>query len=239
MACSSVSAIRAKALALFVLIAAAYSISAYAALPARAARDRSRSEKAQKPLQYEISVSLKLIQVFVAGPDGNPAVDLEMADFVLYDDGKLQEITDFEKHLIQTPEAAAAPSPLMKRKYILLFDNDSNDLAGIAKSRKAALEFLDNNVQMGDEVAFFSCSPAPGLTVHEYFTSDHHKIREAINGRPRRGPLFRATRRLSPGPPAVFGRIGNQHGPSLVDPGQDDARKRREKDGDHQPRPGR
>ena len=190
MACSTLSSKRANVLALLILIAAAYSLSVYAALPARAARDRSRPEKAQRPLQYEISVSLKLIQVFVAGPDGNPAVDLEMADFVLYDDGKLQKITEFEKHLIQTPEtpaagqtvleAAAVPSPLMKRKYILLFDNDSNDLSGIAKSRKAALEFLDHGVQPGDEVAFFSCSPASGLTVHEYFTSDHQKISGAI-----------------------------------------------------------
>jgi VWFA-related protein len=135
-------------------------------------------------------VILKLIQVFVADDRGNPAPDLEKSDFALYDNGKLQTVTDFEKHFIHTldagaPEAMAlqAPpgSPLMKRKYILLFDNDGNDLEGVMKSRKAALEFLDKSIEAGDEIAVFSCSPATGLTVHEYFTSDRRKIREAID----------------------------------------------------------
>jgi VWFA-related protein len=158
--------------------------------PASAAKDQSQSGQAQKSLRYELSVTLKLTQVFVAGPDGTPAQDLERADFVLYDNGKLQKITDLEKHFIQTPESvasgpyvsggAASPSPLLKRKYILLFDNESNDLIGVVKSRKAALEFLENDVQLGDEVAFFSCSPASGLRVHVYFTSNHQEISEAI-----------------------------------------------------------
>ncbi|MEN6312263.1 MAG: VWA domain-containing protein, partial [Acidobacteriota bacterium] len=157
-------------------------------------QEKARLDQAQKSLQYEITVTLKLIQVFVADAKGDPASDLGKDDFILYDNGKLQKITDFEKHFIQTletaaeqavaeaqPQAAAAVAPLMKRKYILLFDNDSNDLEGVAKSRKAALEFLDNSIQPGDEVAFFSCSPTSGLTVHEYFTSDHRRIREAVN----------------------------------------------------------
>jgi VWFA-related protein len=146
----------------------------------------SQETNGQTTLQHEVTVTLKLVQVFVADPDGNPAADLEKADFVLYDNGKIEKITDFEKHFIQTPEtvameqAVSETAPLMKRKYILLFDNDSNDLEGVNKSRKAALEFLDHNVQPGDEIAFFSCSPMSGLTVHEYFTSDHQKIRETM-----------------------------------------------------------
>ncbi len=160
------------------------------ARPVPASQVRTRATEDPRSFQHEVSVTLKLTQVFVAGPDGNPAQDLEKADFVLYDNGKLQKITDLEKHFIQTPEsvasgldvsgAAARPSPLLKRKYILLFDNESNDLTGVVKSRKAALEFLDHDLQPGDEVAFFSCSPASGLRVHEYFTSDHQEIREAI-----------------------------------------------------------
>ena len=136
-------------------------------------------------------MTLKLIQVFVADPDGNPAADLEKADFVLYDNGNPQKITDFEKHFLRTPEAVvagqavseapAAPSPLMKGKYILLFDNDSNDLAGINKSRQAALQFLTTDCPLGRRTGSFSCSPISGLTVDEYFTSDHQQIREAIS----------------------------------------------------------
>jgi VWFA-related protein len=190
MARFSVSPNAAKVLVFLILATGVLFLNFFSESPAIAFQERSGTEQTQKPLQYIVSVTLKLIQVFVADSDGNPAPDLEKADFVLYDNGKLQKITDFERHFIQAPEtvaveqavseAAPAAAPLMKRKYLLLFDNDSNDLEGINKSRKAALEFLDNNVQPGDEVAFFSCSPTSGLTVHEYFTSDHRKIREAI-----------------------------------------------------------
>jgi VWFA-related protein len=188
-----VSADVARGLVFFILAAAVLFPTFYSGSPATAFQGQPRSEQAMKPLQYEVNVILKLIQVFVADLDGNPASDLEKDDFVLYDNGKLQKITAFEKHFIQIPDSAGAepavsettlrPSPaapLMKRKYIILFDNDSNDLEGISKSRKSALEFLDHNVQPGDEIAFFSCSTTAGLFVHEYFTSDHEKIREAI-----------------------------------------------------------
>jgi VWFA-related protein len=181
--------IASKILVPLVLVAGLFSIPGFSGARGAASQEKTKLEQPQKPLQYEVSVTLKLIQVFVADPDGNPAADLEKADFVLYDNGKLEKITDFEKHFIQTPEAGvpeAIPQPvhpaplLLKRRYVFLFDNDSNDLEGLNKSRKAALEFLDTNVQTGDEVAFFSCSPASGLTVHEYFTSDHRKTRDAI-----------------------------------------------------------
>lgn len=195
MARFSVSPNAAKVFVFLILVAEMLFPTFFSESPAIAFQEQPRIEQAMKPLQYEVSVILKLIQVFAADAKGNPAPDLEKSDFVLYDNGKLQKITEFEKHFIQMPEAvgaepavseaalqpAPAAAPLMKRKYILLFDNDSNDLEeGINKSRKAALEFLDNNVQPGDEVAFFSCSPTSGLTVHEYFASDHRKIREAI-----------------------------------------------------------
>ena len=184
-----ISSIAGKFLVFLILTAGVFPLTFFSGSPAIAFQENARTEQVQKPLQYEISVTLKLIQIFVADPKGNPATDLEKSDFVLYDNGKLQTITDFEQHFVQAPEAtvletvpqpARPAAPLMKRKYILLFDNDSNDLEGVNKSRKAALEFLDNNVQPGDEVAFFSCSPTSGLTVHEYFTSNHQKIRDAI-----------------------------------------------------------
>ncbi len=183
----------ARGFVFFILAAAVLFPTFYSECPATAFQGQPRSEQAMKPLQHEVNVILKLIQVFVADLDGNPASDLEKDDFVLYDNGKLQEITAFEKHFFQMPDSAGAEpavsdttlrssrtAPLLKRKYIILFDNDSNDLEGISKSRKSALEFLDHNVQPGDEIAFFSCSPTAGLSVHEYFTSDHGKIREAI-----------------------------------------------------------
>jgi VWFA-related protein len=184
-----ISSIAGKFLVFLILAAGVFPLTFFSGSPAIAFQENARTEQVQKSLQYEISVTLKLIQIFVADPKGNPATDLEKSDFVLYDNGKLQTITDFEQHFVQAPEATALETvpqparpaaPLMRRKYVFLFDNDSNDLEGLMKSRKAALEFLDNRVQPGDEIAFFSCSPISGLAVHEYFTSNHQKIRDAI-----------------------------------------------------------
>jgi len=55
-------------------------------------------EKGQETFQYEVTVTLKLIQVFVTDGKGNPVIDLAQADFILYDNGKLKKITEFEKH---------------------------------------------------------------------------------------------------------------------------------------------
>jgi hypothetical protein len=40
-------------------------------------------------LQYEVSVTLKLIQVYVSDKEGNPIHDLTKDDFLLYDNGQL------------------------------------------------------------------------------------------------------------------------------------------------------
>jgi len=54
----------------------------------------------QKPLQHEVSVTLKLIQVFVTDKTGKPVLDLTKDDFILYDDGRPQKLTEFEKHVL-------------------------------------------------------------------------------------------------------------------------------------------
>jgi VWFA-related protein len=145
-------------------------------------------EKSQE-LTHEVSVTLKLVQVYVTDKKGNPARDLERSDFILYDNGTLQEITDFEKHFLYVPESEPdksrqSPPPqvpsIMNRKFFFLIDIENNDLEGIAKSRNAALEFIDKKAQPSDEIALLSYSSIRGLALHEYLTSNHRMVREAI-----------------------------------------------------------
>jgi len=143
--------------------------------------------------QYQVTVVLKLVQVYVRDNKGNPITDLTKDDFILYDNGKLQTVTDFEKHLLKKPEKkveeeiaatelppASDVSSRMNRKFIFLLDIDRNDAPGVEKARKAALHFLDTQIQLTDEVGIFSYSRFYGLIIHEYFTSDHQEAREAI-----------------------------------------------------------
>jgi len=153
-----------------------------------------QAKKNQKALQHEVMVTLKLVQVFVTDKKGNPITDLSKTDFILYDKGQIQTITDFEKHILTKPkkkieekleETKLPPSQKvptrMNRKFIFLLDIDRNDTAGVGNSRKAALHFLDTLVQPTDEVGIFSYSRFNGLTIHEYLTLDHQKAKEAIN----------------------------------------------------------
>ena len=156
-----------------------------------------QAKKDQEALQHEVAVTLKLVQVFVTDKKGNPITDLTKDDFILYDNSKLQTITDFEKHILTQPEkkiekkaeekleetelATSQKVPLkMKRKFFLLLDLERNDGLGIINSKKAALHFMETQIQPTDEVGVLSNSPIGGLTVHEYLTTDHEKAKEAI-----------------------------------------------------------
>jgi VWFA-related protein len=137
-------------------------------------------------------VTLKLIQVFVTGPDGKPALGLDRSDFVLTDNGQPQTITDFESHVLAVPAAEravavpapvpvpAGEAPLLSRKFIFLIDYVRNVLEGVQKAKAAALDFLETKVGPDDEVGLFTLSPMSGLTLHEYLTTDHAKVRAKI-----------------------------------------------------------
>jgi VWFA-related protein len=153
-----------------------------------------QAKKAQKAFQHEVVVILKLVQVHVTDKQGNPVTDLTKDDFILYDNKKLQTITDFEKHLQAIPEKPIKPekkaveiidetklppspdiSSRMNRKFIFFFATPE-----LAKSKKAARHFIDTQVQPTDEVAIMSYYWITGLELHEYFTSDMEKVKEAI-----------------------------------------------------------
>jgi VWFA-related protein len=140
--------------------------------------------------QHEVTVTLKLVQVYVLDKSGNAVADLAKADFELYDNGQAKPITDFEKHELSLGQIPQVPQPSlsspsvskMNRKFFLFFDFAFNNRAGISKSRTAALNFLDTQVRPEDEVGVLSFSARKGLTLHEYLTLDHRRIRQVVEG---------------------------------------------------------
>ncbi len=143
-------------------------------------------EKNQENIQHEVTVTLKLIQVYVTNEEGNPVLDLEKSDFVLYDNDELQTITDFEKHVltkkeIETEEKKVPQiSSWMNRKFLILLDIMGNDETGIIQSKDVALHFIDTQLQPEDEVGVLSYTPLSGLNLHTYLTTDRNKIKKAI-----------------------------------------------------------
>ncbi len=157
---------------------------------------REQQVKEKAALQYEVTVVLKLVQVFVTDNKGNPVTDLTKDDFILYDNGEPKIITDFEKHLIQRPVRRAEPEKKpeeritetqlppslvaesrMNRKFFFIFSSRN-----LPRSKKAAYHFLETQIQPTDEVGVISYSWISGFTIHEYLTSDKEKIRRAIKG---------------------------------------------------------
>ncbi len=138
---------------------------------------------AQKPLQYEVSVTLKLVQVYVSGKDGQPVGDLTAQEFEVTDNGQPVSVTHFERHFLGQPgeaEGGPATGPV-NRKFFLVFDFGFNEPHGVLKAKNAGLHFMDNQVQPEDEVGLLSFNAYRGLTLHEYLTTDHDRIRRIVD----------------------------------------------------------
>jgi len=146
----------------------------------------------QKPLQHEVSVTLKLIQVIVTDKNGNPVTDLRREDFVLTDNGREMKLTEFERHDLRLPAlaekpgaevVAATPLPaprLLNRKFFLFFDFAYNNPAGVRKMGETARHFLDTRVLPTDEIGVVSYSTLKRLQVNLYLTTDHQKVRDLV-----------------------------------------------------------
>jgi len=146
-----------------------------------------------KSLQYDVTVTLKLIQVYVTDKDGKPVRDLAREEFSIFDNGRPVTISAFERHDIAAApaggpapvvEAKPAPEPVqtptLNRKFIILFDFAFNTVSGVKASLDAARHFLDTEVQPEDELAFISYSMLKGLKIHEFLTRDHAKVKTAL-----------------------------------------------------------
>ncbi|MEW5901468.1 MAG: VWA domain-containing protein, partial [Acidobacteriota bacterium] len=126
---------------------------------------------------------------YVTDEKGNPVTDLDRSEFELYDKGKPQKITEFERYVLSRPETIMREEIVsppkeelakLERKFFFLIDLLANDVMGLKKAKTAALHFVDSVVQSGDEAGVISYNPEKGLVLHEYLTSDPKRIRKAI-----------------------------------------------------------
>jgi VWFA-related protein len=187
--------------------ALAFLILAWTGFPspgsASPAQDRPKAFQ-QPPIKVEVSVVLHLVQVYVMDKKGHPIPDLVKSDFVVTDNAQPVDITEFEVRTIagpgpeagavrpseapaqaevRPPQAgggSAAPEAGITRRFILFFDFAFNNPRGIKKAKEAALHFLDKEVKPGDELALLSYSLTRGLSINEYLTTDHAKVRQAL-----------------------------------------------------------
>ena len=162
-----------------VRIVQALALTGWLLIPCRLAAQTATGT--QKPLQYTVNVTLKLVQVYVTGADGQPVADLAPAEFEITDNGRAVSVTHFERHFLGNAEpTAAAPAPRLSRKFILLFDFAFMEPRGVLKAREVGLKFIEATLRPEDEVALMAYSPYRGLILYEYLTLDHQRIRRLV-----------------------------------------------------------
>jgi len=175
----------------FIVFAIALAAASAAAAPAGRIAAPSGGRRAAG-LQNEVSVILKLVQVFVADRYGRPVTELGPSDFELLDNGRPQAITAFEAHSLALPdrpaerraEAAAplraGPETVKGRKFYFVFDYFMNDPGGIRKAKEAAVHFIDNRLAEGDQVGVLALSTDKGLRVLRELTADRDSARRTV-----------------------------------------------------------
>ncbi len=175
-----------KGIAKIGTLAALGAIGVWLILPASLGGRQVAPDQPQRlTFEYETGVTVKLVQVYVTDRKGNPITDLSPAEFTVTDNGKPVTVEHFEKHYFGNTDADAdklLQTPQMNRKTFLFFDFAFMDQRAVAKAKKAGLHFLDTQILPTDEVGLLSYSVSRGMTVHEYFTLDHSKVRQIIDG---------------------------------------------------------
>ena len=146
--------------------------------------------KGQAALQHEVTVALKLVQVYVTDKKGNPVSDLRRDEFALHDNKDEITITEFERHALSLPGTAdpsvdrepvkTLPAPLLNRRFFFLFDLVFTEGKGFRIARDAALRYINTGLLPTDEASVLSFSGGRSLDVRIPLTQDHHAVRKSV-----------------------------------------------------------
>lgn len=150
--------------------------------PAAGKQEQQLPKELQIRPKHEVTVAVKLVQVYVTDKDGQPAGNLTAEDFEIYDNNKPVPIIHFEKHFADQPaaEAETGPGPALNRKFFLFFDLGFTDARGLMRAKNAALKFMEKSLLPTDEISLVTYTALRGLTLHEHLTRDHDRVRKII-----------------------------------------------------------
>lgn len=138
------------------------------------------------PLTAQVEVHVVNVDVSVTDANGNPVRNLTKDDFEIFEDGRLQKVTNF--YVIQNADvkpadgsaaSTSAPVDQFRRKFVLLVDNNyidkiQRDLALVEIDR-----FVDGAFNGEHEWAIAAISQR--LEVLRPFTADKKEIHAAID----------------------------------------------------------
>ncbi len=135
-------------------------------------------------LRETVNVNIVEVPVSVVDSSGNPIRGLTAANFEVYDGGKKQAITSFDKIDFGSKEAVNALSPLnpaARRSFLLLFDLGFSTPHALERAQDAARRFVATAVQPRDLVGVGTIDTDRGFRLLTAFTTDHDLVASAIN----------------------------------------------------------
>jgi VWFA-related protein len=139
---------------------------------------------AQKEQIYKFKAEVNLInlQVTVVDKDGNFVEGLKAEDFIILDKGKQQKISHFDYvvHDEFHVDLIKRGSPAYRRHFFLLFDLTFATAKGIVNARKAALDFIENQILPTDFIAVGTFSAYQGFKALVNFTNDKNQLKKVI-----------------------------------------------------------
>jgi VWFA-related protein len=136
------------------------------------------------PLTAHVDVNVVNVDVTVTDRSGKPVLDLTKDDFEIYEDGKLQKVTNFS--IIQDllprsgPLAAQAadtpPADAINRKIVLLVDNNFIEKQERNRALKTVEQYLESTLNGEWAVAAIGHS----VEIIQPFTHDREALRRAF-----------------------------------------------------------
>ncbi len=134
-------------------------------------------------MRETVNVNVIEVPVSVADSSGNPVRGLTAANFEVYDNGKKQTITSFDKADFASKEVVNAISPMnpaARRSFLLLFDLGFSSPRSLVRAQEAARSFVTTAVQPRDLVGVGTIDIDRGFRLLTAFTTDHDLVAAAI-----------------------------------------------------------
>jgi len=134
-------------------------------------------------MRETVNVNVIEVPVSVADSSGNPVRGLTAANFEVYDNGKKQTITSFDKADFASKEVVNAISPMnpaARRSFLLLFDLGFSSPRSLVRAQEAARSFVTTAVQPRDLVGVGTIDNDHSFRLLTAFTTDHDLVAAAI-----------------------------------------------------------
>src|SRR5579871_4473342 len=148
---------------------ATFLLAAILSLPISAQQQTATSPEKDSPATLRANVHLVVLDVVALDDHGHPAADLNRDDFVVLEDGKPQQVKQFEPHIASTtpqPPAESAETALVANEYknvpaqvpnavnVVLLDVLSTALGDQQEARRHLLSYLQT-MPKGRQVALY------------------------------------------------------------------------------------